>query len=97
MVMKTGLHLYGVHVPDLRRLSGEWQRAHNTISRDELLEMVETLWVGEAYEERTMAIELLDRNKRVIPQLSWDVCTRTCMQVQVSLFACEQVNSSTHA
>ena len=72
MVMKTGLHLYGVRVPDSRRLSGEWQRAHKGISREELLAMVEALWIGESYEERAMAIELLGRNKRVIPQLSWD-------------------------
>ena len=56
MVMKTALHLYGVRVPDLRRLSSEWQRVHKGISRDDLLAMVEALWVGESYEERSMAI-----------------------------------------
>jgi len=72
MVMKTALHLYGVRVPDLRRLSSEWQRVHKGISRDDLLAMVEALWVGESYEERSMAIELLGRNKRIISDLTWD-------------------------
>lgn len=72
MVMKTQLRLYGVRVPDLRRISGDWQRDHKTISRDELLAMVEALWAGESYEERATAIELLGRNKRAIPELSWD-------------------------
>lgn len=72
MVMKTQLHLYGVRVPELRRLSGEWQRAHKGIAHDDLLAMVEALWSGESYEERAMAIELLGRNKRVIPDLTWN-------------------------
>ena len=72
MVMKTQLRLIGVRVPDLRRMGGDWQRAHKGIERDELLALVETLWTGESYEERTMAIELLARNKRVIPTLSWE-------------------------
>ncbi|MEZ4768184.1 MAG: DNA alkylation repair protein [Caldilineales bacterium] len=81
MVMKTQLHLYGVRVPELRRLSGDWQRAHKGIAPDELLAMVEALWTGASYEERAMAIELLGRNKRVIPGLSWDHFDRWRHQV----------------
>lgn len=72
MVMKTQLRLYGVRVPQLRRLSDDWQRAHKGIARDDLLAMVEALWISESYEERFMAIELLGRNKQVILNLSWD-------------------------
>jgi 3-methyladenine DNA glycosylase AlkD len=72
MVMRTQLRVYGVRVPRLREIARDWQRAHKRIAREDLVALVESLWDGESQEERTLAIELLGRYRRWIPELTWD-------------------------
>jgi 3-methyladenine DNA glycosylase AlkD len=67
----TGLKMYGVKVPRLREISRDWQRAHKKIAREDLVALVETLWDGESREERVLALELLQRYKRWLPDLAW--------------------------
>lgn len=72
MVMRTRLKVYGVRVPNLRRIARDWQRAHQQVARDDLLALVEALWDGASQEERALAIELLAGHRHHIPGLTWD-------------------------
>jgi len=70
-VAPTGARVYGVRVPRLREIARNWWRAHRKIARDDLLAIVEALWAGGSREERQLAIFLLERYKRWIPDLTW--------------------------
>ncbi len=71
MVAPTTARVYGVRVPRLREIARDWWREHKTILRDDLLSVVEALWAGGSREERQIAIFLLVRYKRWIPDLTW--------------------------
>jgi 3-methyladenine DNA glycosylase AlkD len=71
MAVPTQTRIYGVKVPHLRKMAADWQRAHKQVARDELLALVEALWDGGSLEERSLAIYLLERYKRWIPDLTW--------------------------
>ncbi len=71
-VAPTGARVYGVRVPRLREIARDWWRAHKKIAREDLLALVEALWSGGSREERQVAIFLLERYKRWIPDLAWE-------------------------
>jgi 3-methyladenine DNA glycosylase AlkD len=71
MAVPTGLKMYGVKVPHLREIARAWQSAHRKIAHEELIALVEALWAGESREELVLALELLQRYKRWIPDLTW--------------------------
>jgi len=71
MAVPTELKVYGVRVPELRGISRLWHRSHKQVSRQDLLALVEALWNGGAREEAVLAIELLQRYSRWIPELTW--------------------------
>jgi len=71
MVMRTRLKIYGVRVPHVREIAGNWQRTHREIAPEDLMALVEALWDGESHEERALGMELLGRYRR-IPALTWD-------------------------
>ena len=79
--LPTQLDIYGVRTAQHRKIAQNWRRAHKDIALDDLLPLVETLWLGRAQEERTMAIELLDQYRHHIPNLSWDHFERWRHQV----------------
>ncbi|MBN1812995.1 MAG: DNA alkylation repair protein [Anaerolineae bacterium] len=66
----TGLKVYGVKVPDLRKIAKAWVGAHRDIARDDLFALVETLWDGGSREEREMAFYLLEHFERWVPDLT---------------------------
>ena len=66
----TTLEVYGVRVPELRKIAGAWYRAHKHIARQDLVALVETLWGGGSREERVLATILLEHYKRWVPDLS---------------------------
>ena len=70
-VVPTGLKILGVRVPVLRKAAADWQRAHKTADRDDVMKLVEALWDGESREERMLAVYTLSRYKRFIPDLTW--------------------------
>jgi 3-methyladenine DNA glycosylase AlkD len=72
MVMKTGLRVYGVRVPQLRALAREWHAAHTTAAYDDVVALVESLWGAESQEERALAVEILARRPRDIRALTWN-------------------------
>lgn len=73
-VMATGTRLtvYGVRVPRMREIAREWQLAHRRASWEEVVALAEVLWDGESQEERSVAVELLERYARHIPELTWE-------------------------
>jgi 3-methyladenine DNA glycosylase AlkD len=65
----TGLKVYGVKVPDLRKLAKAWYRVHKDVARDDLFALVEALWDGGSREEREVAFYLLEHFDRWVPDL----------------------------
>ena len=65
----TGLKVYGVKVPDLRKIAKAWYCAHKDIARDDLFALVEALWESGSREERQVAFYLLERFERWVPDL----------------------------
>ena len=67
----TNSKVYGVRVVQLRKLAKEWQAEHKKIDYEHLIPLIEALWNGESREEQLIAIYLLERFKRLIPNLTW--------------------------
>ncbi|RPJ83449.1 MAG: DNA alkylation repair protein [Acidobacteria bacterium] len=72
MVVKTGLTVYGVRTPNLRKIVRTWLGAHRQTPWPEILGLIEILWCGPSQEERGLALLLLESNSRRIPELQWD-------------------------
>ena len=66
----TALKVYGVRVPQLRKIAQAWYRAHKQIARDGLVALVEALWDGESREERVLAMLLLEHCSHWVPGLT---------------------------
>ena len=71
-VVHGDLRMVGVRMPHIRQIAKDWKRAHRAVSYDELIPLVETLWDGDLQEERILAMELLQSDRRLIPKLDWD-------------------------
>lgn len=56
----TALKVYGVRVPQSRKIAQAWYRAHKQIAREDLVALVETLWNRESREERVLVVHLLE-------------------------------------
>jgi len=72
MVMKTGLKVYGVRTPNLRKIARDWVAGHRKNPWPDTLGLIELLWCGPSQEERALAILLLESHRRRIPELEWD-------------------------
>lgn len=66
----TELWVYGVRVPDLRKIARAWRRAHQEIAQENLVAVLNALWNGQSREERKLVIYLLLDYERRIPDLS---------------------------
>jgi 3-methyladenine DNA glycosylase AlkD len=69
MSAPTELLVYGVRVPDLRKITRAWRRAHRDIAQENLEAVLEALWNGQSREERKLVIYLLLDYERRIPDL----------------------------
>jgi 3-methyladenine DNA glycosylase AlkD len=65
----TGLKVYGVKVPELRKIAKAWYRAHKDIAQDDLFALVQALWESGSREERQVAFYLLEHFERRVPDL----------------------------
>jgi 3-methyladenine DNA glycosylase AlkD len=65
----TELKVYGVKVPELRKIAKAWYRAHKDVARDDLFALVEMLWESGSREERGIAFHLLEHFDRWVPDL----------------------------
>jgi 3-methyladenine DNA glycosylase AlkD len=66
----TALKVYGVRVPDLRKIARAWHRAHKEIAQEDLVALVEALWSGESREQRVLATLLLEHYSQWVGALS---------------------------
>jgi 3-methyladenine DNA glycosylase AlkD len=65
----TELKVYGVRVPELRKIAKAWYRAHKDVARDDLFALVKALWESGSREERGIAFHLLEHFERWVPDL----------------------------
>jgi 3-methyladenine DNA glycosylase AlkD len=66
----TRLKVYGVRVPDLRKITRAWYREHQQMSREDLLALVEILWNDESHETRQIVTYLFEHYKTITPTLT---------------------------
>lgn len=63
--------IFNVAVPDLRKIASNWSREHRDISRDQLTELVDKLFLGESREEKVVASMILSRFPDALKRLSF--------------------------
>ncbi len=67
---------FAVSAPDLHRIVGEFRRREGPRSSRELRPILRSLWAGTTYDERILAIELLDRYREVHDATLWNLASR---------------------
>lgn len=66
----TAPKVYGVRVPELRKIAKAWYRDHKELARGDLLALLEALWDGGSRQERGLLFHLLEHWERWVPGLS---------------------------
>ena len=71
--LKSDLVFYGTAMPDIRRISGDYAKAHPELDRRALRAIAEAAWKTDVFELRSVALALLDRNKKDLEErdLPW--------------------------
>lgn len=85
----TAHTVYNVPVPEMQKIAKGWAKDHQTISRDELVSFVDTLFHGESREEKIMASLLLG----AFPHFLWDVPSPSLDRWMGELTGWEEVDS----
>lgn len=71
-ILKTGLKMLGVRVPELRRVARAFRVEHADAPWEEVLEVVDALWESDLQDERLLAILITGYYARRIPELRWE-------------------------
>lgn len=67
----------GVRVPRLRAMVSAFRRGHRDLEIGDLNRLVSSLWDGSIFEEKALAISLLDAYSRTLPnEASWRILDR---------------------
>jgi len=66
----------GVRVPRLRAMVSAFRKAHRDLPVNELNRLATSLWKGSTFEERALAIRLLDAHSRILDDASWKILDR---------------------
>jgi 3-methyladenine DNA glycosylase AlkD len=66
----------GVRVPRLRAMVSAFRKAHRDLPVNQLNRLAATLWKGPTFEERALAISLLDAYPRILDDASWKILDR---------------------
>jgi 3-methyladenine DNA glycosylase AlkD len=66
----------GVRVPRLRAMVSGFRKAHRDLSVGELNRFASLLWKGSTFEERALAISLLDAYSKILNDASWKILDR---------------------
>ena len=61
----------GVAVPDLRAISSTFHKEHRDLDVDELNRLAASLWRESTFEEKALAIELMNRYSKRLDNASW--------------------------
>ena len=65
----TERKVYGVRVPQIRKIARAWNRSRGQVSHGDLVALVDILWNGESREERVLATLLLEHHKHRVSDL----------------------------
>jgi 3-methyladenine DNA glycosylase AlkD len=68
----SSLDVYGLRIFEIRKIVRDWRREHKDIDLDDLVALVEDLWLGPSREERLVGLELLQQYRESIPPLAWE-------------------------
>jgi 3-methyladenine DNA glycosylase AlkD len=66
----------GVRVPRLRAIVAAFRKAHRDLAANDLNRLAGSLWKGSTFEERALAISLLDAYSRILDDASWKILDR---------------------
>jgi 3-methyladenine DNA glycosylase AlkD len=66
----------GVPVPDLRKIVSGFKRTHKDVDVDMLNPLAASLWRGPTFEEKALAISLLDAFVKILDDASWGLLDR---------------------
>ncbi|HYS99404.1 MAG TPA: DNA alkylation repair protein [Thermoplasmata archaeon] len=61
----------GVSVPDLRELNSAFRKDHRNLESDDLNSLAAALWSGPTFEEKAVAVELLNGYAKRLNEASW--------------------------
>jgi 3-methyladenine DNA glycosylase AlkD len=70
-VVPSALPAHLVRLPDLRRIAGDWSRAHRGTAAEELIELADALWATGWREEGIVAMIVLSRSNDALQTLPW--------------------------
>jgi 3-methyladenine DNA glycosylase AlkD len=73
---------HATRVPDIRKTSSEWRRAHKGIATDELFTLCDALWATGWREERITAINLAGGSKAALEAIEWDRLERWSLDIE---------------
>lgn len=66
----------GVRVPRLRAMVSAFRKAHRDLKVGDLNRLVSSLWEGSTFEEKALAISLLDAYSSILAEASWKILDR---------------------
>ncbi len=64
--LKSDLEFIGVGTPGIRQVVREFLRSNSKLGRGQVLGLVQALWEQPIHERRTVALDLLDRHKKLL-------------------------------
>jgi 3-methyladenine DNA glycosylase AlkD len=66
----------GLSVPQIRTILGSFRKSHRKVTVAEVNRIAAALWHGKTYEEKSLAIGLLDLHARILDDRSWRLASR---------------------
>ena len=69
--LSSPVPVLGVSVPQLRAIISAFRKEHRELEADELNRLAAALWRGSTFEEKALAVELLNRYSHTLDDVSW--------------------------
>jgi len=66
----------GVRVPRLRAMVSAFRKGHRDLEVGDLNRLASSLWEGSTFEEKALAISLLDAYSSILNEASWEILNR---------------------
>lgn len=73
MSTPSDLEIIGIRVPVLRRIARDWVKKGQKVSDTDFLALLNTLWQEPVFELRSLALELLWANKKLLKNFDWEI------------------------
>lgn len=71
----------GLSVPQLRAILSKFSRDHRDLRADEVNALAAAMWSGSSFEEKTFAMSLLVRYRKILDDASWSLADRWADEV----------------